>query len=85
MISMVQIAITAVQAAPLIFTRYSFMAIIAFKFIYVLRVVGIHDLTGGKLLFGLCAHKYAYICPRSDIYSAAWGSQIFPLSRGQSL
>ena len=55
---MAQIATTAVQAAPLYI--YSFMAIIAFQCLNVLQVVGSHYLPGGKLWFGLCAHKYAY-------------------------
>ena len=53
-LKMAQSSTTAVQAAPLY--MYSFMAIlylVAFECLYVLQIVGIHHLTGGKLWVGI--------------------------------
>ena len=83
MTSMAQIATinTAVQAAALYI--YSFMATTVFECLHVLQVVGNHHSTGGRLWFGLCAHRYAYV--HGENFSVMWGSQISPLHRGQSL
>ena len=69
MSAMAQIATTAVQAAPL-YTSSLMAIMIAFECLDVLQVVGVHDMTSGKLWVGLCAHKIGIYMSMKRYFSA---------------